>query len=177
MFDGVREIHEKFPEACFVLGLAPIISEKDINIPDDMLPYVRISKKGIKELGTVTLVLAASGTVTLQTALSGTPMVTMYKTTAITYAIGRLLVQIPFVAMPNVLAGRKIVPELVQKNATGNKIAAEAIALLTNGIKYSKMSGELLELREKLKGGGGTSEVAKIALKMARGVKIDEIQR
>ncbi|MCD6380208.1 lipid-A-disaccharide synthase, partial [bacterium] len=108
---------------------------------------------------------------------SGTPMVTMYKTTAITYAIGKLLVQIPFVAMPNVLAGRKIVSELVQKNATGSKIAAEAMELLTNGIKYSKMSGELLELREKLKGGGGVNEVAKVALEMARGDKTDELRR
>lgn len=166
--EGVRKIRKRFPEARFILGLAPIISENDIEIPADILPCITISRKGLKELGRVTLVLAASGTVTLQTALSGTPMVTMYKTSAITYRIGKMLIQIPHVAMPNVLAGRKIVPELVQKNATGSRIAEEAIALLTDGEKYSKMSGELLELREILKGGGGFSEVARKALKMAR---------
>jgi len=135
VFDSVRGIHKSFPEASFILGLAPIISEKDIDIPDDILPYIRISRRGTQELSKATLVIAASGTVTLQTALSGTPMVTVYKTTNITYAIGKLLVQIPYVVMPNVLAGREIVPELVQKNATGNKILTEAMKLLADGKK------------------------------------------
>src|ERR1019366_10794293 len=60
------------------------------------------------------LALAASGTVTVEAALLGAPMVTFYKVSALTYAIGKPLVKVPFYSMVNLIAGRGIVPELIQ---------------------------------------------------------------
>ncbi len=167
MLDGAGRILKKFPEAEFILGLAPMIDEKVIDIPVELEPHLRISRTGLKELKKVSLVLAASGTVTLQTAVSGTPMITMYRTSLFTYLIGRMLVKIPYVAMPNVLAGRKIIPELLQNEVSGARIADEAESILADEYRYRSISAALLELREKLKGGGGLRDAAARALRLA----------
>ncbi len=70
--------------------------------------------------------LAASGTVTVEAALLGAPMVTFYKVTGLSWAIGKLLVDVPFYSMVNLIAGKKVVPELMQDEMTGERLAAEA---------------------------------------------------
>lgn len=89
------------------------------------------------------LALAASGTVTVEAALLGAPMVTFYKVTSLTYAIGKPLVKVPFFSMVNLIAGRRIVPELIQDDMTGERIAAEAARLLDGGPDRGKMKEEL----------------------------------
>lgn len=168
LLGAARLLKRKFPGVSFRLGLAPLIDRDSIEIPSDLMPSVGITRSGIEELGQTALVLAASGTVTLQSAISGTPMVVFYRTSALTYFIGKLLVRIPWIAMPNVLAGGKIVPELVQRDAVPEKIADEAMELLTDGKLYETVSGDLLGLRKKLEGQGGASSVARMALEMAR---------
>jgi lipid-A-disaccharide synthase len=74
--------------------------------------------------------LAASGTVTVEAAMLGTPMVTFYRVTDVSWALGRWLVDVPFYSMVNLVAGRSIVPELMQRQATGERLAAEAARLL-----------------------------------------------
>ena len=77
--------------------------------------------------------LAASGTVTVEAALLGTPMVTFYRVTAPSWIVGKLLVRVPFYSMVNLIAGRPLVPELMQGDMTGERIAAEARRLLNDG--------------------------------------------
>ena len=78
------------------------------------------------------LAIAASGTVTMEAALLGTPMVTFYRVTQVSWLLGKLLVKTPFYAMVNLIAGRKIVPELMQNEVTGNLLAEAALPLLQN---------------------------------------------
>jgi lipid-A-disaccharide synthase len=87
--------------------------------------------------------LAASGTVTVEAALLGTPMVTFYRVTALSWMIGRMLVNVPFYSMVNLIAERKIVPELMQGQMTGERIAAETIRLLDDAAECDKMKEEL----------------------------------
>jgi lipid-A-disaccharide synthase len=100
------------------------------------------------------LVLAASGTVTVEAALLGTPMVTFYKVTALSWAIGKLLVSVPFYSMVNLVAGRKIVPEIMQAEMTGDRLAAEALQLLRDENQRSRMREELAEVARRLTMGG-----------------------
>ncbi len=106
------------------------------------------------------LALAASGTVTVEAALLGAPMVTFYKVTPLTYAIGKPLVKVPFYSMVNLIAGRKIVPELIQDDMTGERIAAEAGPLLDGGPNRAKMKEELAEVAARL---AGTSDAISLA--------------
>jgi len=96
------------------------------------------------------LALAASGTVTVEAALLGTPMVTFYKVTAPSWVMGKLLVDVPFYCMVNLIAGRAVVPELMQGQMTGESIAREARRLLGDANARAEMKAGLAEVREKL---------------------------
>ncbi len=98
------------------------------------------------------LALAASGTVTVEAALLGTPMVTFYRVTWGSWLIGKLLVRVPFYCMVNLIAGRKIVPELMQGEMTGERIAAEAGRLLSDPKLREDMRRDLVEVRTALSG-------------------------
>jgi lipid-A-disaccharide synthase len=101
------------------------------------------------------LALAASGTVTVEAALLGTPMVTFYRVTPPSWLAGKLLVRVPFYSMVNLIAGRAVVPELMQGRMTGERIAREARRLLTDEGARADMKAGLAEVREKLSDGAG----------------------
>lgn len=96
------------------------------------------------------LALAASGTVTVEAALLGTPMVTFYKVTPPSWVIGKLMVKVPFYCMVNLIAGRAVVPELMQGRMTGEGIAREARRLLVDQQARTEMKAGLAEVRDKL---------------------------
>ena len=169
LLGAAKRLHGRFPRAVFKLGLAPLIDERDVQVPPAMRAYVEITRNGVGELPGAALVLAVSGTVTLQSAISGTPTVVCYRTSAFTFFVGRMLVKIPWIAMPNVLAGRAVVPELVQGAATAERIAGESTGLLGDGERYRRVSAELLALRETLGEPGGAARVAGLAAGMAGG--------
>jgi lipid-A-disaccharide synthase len=100
------------------------------------------------------LALAASGTVTVEAALLGTPMVTFYKVTALSWTMGRMLVRVPFYSMVNLIAERAIVPELMQSQMTGERLAAEALGLLRDDAARARMRADFAEVRAKLSGFG-----------------------
>ncbi len=98
------------------------------------------------------LALAASGTVVTEGALLGTPMVTFYKVTRLSWWLGRFLVKIPFYTMVNLVAGRAVVPELMQNEMSGEKLAAEALKLLDDPAERERMRSGLREVAAKLTG-------------------------
>ncbi|MDD4856487.1 MAG: lipid-A-disaccharide synthase [Candidatus Krumholzibacteria bacterium] len=174
---AARLIRKRFGAATFTIGLAPLIREEAARVPPDMRACIRTTRTGIEELADASLVLAASGTVTLQCALSGTPTVVSYRTSVLSYAIGKSLVKIPWIAMPNVLARRRILPELIQSDATPERIAKEALSILDDPVRYRAMSADLMSVRNLLEGPGGVKRIAEIALRMASGEDASEIER
>jgi lipid-A-disaccharide synthase len=100
------------------------------------------------------IALAASGTVAVEAALLGTPMVTYYRVAPLTWFAGRHLVDVPFYSMVNLIAGRAVVPELIQGQMTGENIAREASLLLTRESARMEMKAGLAEVKAKLTQGG-----------------------
>ena len=96
------------------------------------------------------LVITSSGTATIETAYFGTPMVVIYKTGGLTYQIARRLVKLDSIGMVNIVAGTKIVPELIQQEANAFSIAREAIDLLRDTNRYDRMKSDLAEVRRQL---------------------------
>ncbi len=94
--------------------------------------------------------IVASGTATLETAYLGTPMVVIYKISPLSYLIGRLLVDIEHLAMPNLILGERVVPELIQSEARGPVIANEALRLLTDSSVRSTMLAKFDTLKQSL---------------------------
>ncbi len=117
-----------------------------------------------------TALLISSGTATLEAACLGTPMVIVYRLAWLSYAVGRALVRIPHIGLVNVVAGRKIVPELVQGDANSVRMAREIAPLLTDPALREKTSRDLLDVRRRLGDPGASDRVARMVLDMIGGV-------
>jgi lipid-A-disaccharide synthase len=119
-------------------------------------------------VGASELAIVASGTATLETALLGCPEVIAYKVSRLTYILGRMLITgVDFIGMPNILAGRRIVPELIQGEVTPNNIVRAAEPLLSETIRAETVAA-LKSLQEKLGSPGAAGRVAAMALEMIR---------
>ena len=106
------------------------------------------------------LALAASGTVTVEAALLGVPMVTFYRVNALSWILGRWLVRAPSLSMVNLVAGRRIVPELIQGEMSGERIAGEAVRLLEDDAARERMRADLAEVAGKLESERDPAETA-----------------
>lgn len=107
-----------------------------------------------------------SGTATLETALIGTPMVILYKMAQMSYRIGKTLIGVQHIGLPNIVAGRSIVPELIQKEASPEKTARHLITILRDGkVKHAMIDG-FKEIRAKLGTGGAAAKAAAAIIKI-----------
>lgn len=118
----------------------------------------------------------ASGTATLEVGLLGTPMIVVYRVSPLTYAVGRLLVDLPFVSLVNLVLGRQVVPELLQAEADHERMAAAASRLLSRRDRIDAMRAALAELRPAL-GESGASERAAGCLLEELGVPEEPAER
>jgi lipid-A-disaccharide synthase len=104
--------------------------------------------------------IVTSGTATLETGWFGTPMVVVYKTSRTSYFLGRMLVDVPYIGLVNIVAGRKVVPELVQQEMTSENLVREVVPLLDDPARANAMRRELGVIKSKLGGPGASDKVA-----------------
>jgi lipid-A-disaccharide synthase len=112
-------------------------------------------------------VITASGTATVQAAMHGRPMVIVYGVSPLTYAIGRRFVKVPHYGMVNLVAGRGIVPELIQERFTPDHVAREAVSLLRDPPRADAMRADLAAVREALGGRGASMRAAEAVWRVA----------
>jgi lipid-A-disaccharide synthase len=124
---------------------------------------------GYRLRSTLDLAICSSGTATLENALLGVPMVVIYKLSWPTYLIARAIVSVKQIAMANVLAGKPIVPELIQHEATGARTAEEAERILDDPALAMRMRDDLLALRASLGERGAADRAAGVLLRHLSG--------
>jgi lipid-A-disaccharide synthase len=107
--------------------------------------------------------VVASGTATVEAALIGAPFVMVYRVSPLTWTLGRRLVKVPFFAMPNLIAGREIVPELVQDNFSTQKVVARLKEIIPDGAARQLMLEGFAEVRAKLAPPDGAANAAERA--------------
>ncbi|HXA83571.1 MAG TPA: lipid-A-disaccharide synthase, partial [Candidatus Dormibacteraeota bacterium] len=95
--------------------------------------------------------VVASGTATVEAALSGTPFVVVYRLAPLTWILGRRLVKLDTFAMPNLIAGRKIVPELIQNHFTAQNVFRELNAIIPDGPARQQMQSALRMVQQRLR--------------------------
>jgi lipid-A-disaccharide synthase len=117
-------------------------------------------------LSAATAAVVASGTATVETALLGTPMVVVYKVGRLTEIMIRAFARTRLVAMPNLIAGRAIVPELLQQDCTPARISAEVLKLMNSRESREEMQRGLAEVRARLGAGGAIARAADIIARM-----------
>lgn len=168
MLEAVEIIKEALPQAEFVLQKAPTI---DNSLLQEIIAQsgetVRIVEgDGYDIMSVADVALATSGTVTLEAALCGLPVVICYMASPLSMAIAKKIVTVKYIGLPNILANREILPELIQEKMTSGNMAKEVLHFLHPG-EYKKIREELAKVVQKLGPGGATKRVAQLILNLA----------
>jgi lipid-A-disaccharide synthase len=174
---ALEQILSQKPGCQFVLALAPgMTAEATLRLRSGGLEHSFLVPAGA-DLRIVTgatydavaaaaVAIVASGTATVETALLATPMVVIYRVARLTELIVRAFVTTEFVAMPNLIAGRRIIPELLQQDCTAPRISAEVTRLLDSPEAREEMRRDLAAVCEKLGPGGAIERAADIIVGM-----------
>ncbi len=162
-------LHAKKPAAKFLLPVAPSLSRNllEQRFSNTNLP-IFIVEENIYEVATACdAVLTVSGTVTLQLALVGTPLAILYKVAPLSYRIGKHLIKIKYVGLPNIVAGRRIVQEFIQDAAEPTAMGDEILRLLDDQDYIETMLQDLEEVRKMLGDPGCSVRVSSIVDEMS----------
>ncbi|HEU4503170.1 MAG TPA: lipid-A-disaccharide synthase [Nitrospira sp.] len=158
------------PNTQFLLAQAASIDDNLLHrLLEDSPVRVQIVKDQASEVMAASdLLVVASGTATLQAAVIGTPMILVYKTTLPTYWLARLLIRVKWIGLVNLVAGRTIVPELIQDEATAERLTREVGHLLSDQQAYNRMKDGLREVRQALGEPGASRRAARVVLQECR---------
>jgi lipid-A-disaccharide synthase len=152
MLGAADVILRTYPEARFVLPLAITLQHSEVSrwLIDSPVPVTIVERNFDLAVKACTVAMVTSGTATLQTALLNVPMVIAYKVAPMSYLIGRLLVRVDFIGMVNLIAGRQIVREFVQHEATPRNLASACLEILKDPAKQAHMKESYSEIRTRL---------------------------
>jgi len=170
MLGACRILTDKLSPLQFVLPLAGTL---DRHFVQDILRQFPVKVNVIRDeiydvIAVSDAAIVASGTATLETALLETPMVVAYKVSALSYAVGRRFISVDHISLVNIIAGRTVVPELIQDDANPERIAAEVRELIIRQGKAREMKVALAEIRSKLGTPGASLRTARIACEMLK---------
>ena len=158
------------PGTQFILAQASSIDDNLIQtlLRDSPVPVQVVHDRASEVMALSDVLLIASGTATLQAAVVGTPMVLLYKTSPLTYRLARWLITVKWIGPVNLVGGRLIVPELVQEDATDERLCREVLHLLRDPSAYNEMKEGLRQVRQLLGEPGASSRAAQVVLSECR---------
>jgi lipid-A-disaccharide synthase len=157
---AARRLRSRFPRLRWVVRQAP---EVDAGAYE---PWTRdgtlaLRQESVIELASAArIVVSASGTASFEAALTTTPLIVVYRVSPITWALARRMVRVPWVSMANLTAGRAIVPELLQRDLTPDRLAGEILALLEDPARAEGMRAELAAVRRRFDTRGAYARAA-----------------
>lgn len=173
MLDAARRLAAADGRRRFVLGLAPTVAREEVatimsaagpGIP----PIELVSGRTYEVMSAADTLLIASGTATLEAALLGAPMVICYRVSRLTELIARALTRVQWIGLPNLVSGRVVVPELIQGEVTGARLAQEATRLLDDPVAATAQRAAFKDLRARLGEPGVGLRAARAVLDTAR---------
>jgi len=165
LVEAAQLIRQRVPRAQFVVARAPHLDDRLYDPVRHLAGSAIVEGETDAVLAASDVVLTASGTATVQAALHDTPMVVVYRVSSLEYLIGRRFVKVDTFAMVNLIAGRQVVPELIQERFTAEAVASEATSMLTDSARAARIRQGLAEVRAKLGGPGGSRRAAEAILK------------
>jgi len=172
MLGAARLLRREIGGLSVSLGLARGLDEQLVRrlLADDLEGTEIVPPDDVHGLmARATALLIASGTATLEAACAGAPMVITYRTSPLSYAVARALVRIPHIGLVNVIAGEEVVPELIQGDATAERLAEGVKPFLTDARLAAATSKRLFDVRRALGSPGASRRVAGMALSMLEG--------
>ncbi len=166
IMESARQLSQRRNDIQFILPVASTLNVDDIK--EQIAPYdlnvTLIKGQSHEVIQVCDAIVTVSGTVTLEIALFGTPQVVINKVAWLTYHIVKPMLKIPYIALCNIVAGKQVVPELIQGDATPVKIIHEIERYLDEPAYRAETKKELLAIRDKLGSGGGIGRIADLLL-------------
>ncbi len=169
MLEAAEKLRRQSVEYVFYLPIAPTVSDGLLReILERSAVPVQVTTEKIYDLMRIAdTAIATSGTVTLEAALLGLPSVVVYRLTTVSYWIGSLLVKLPNFSLPNILAGERVLPELLQKEVTAENIVRCVKEIETASPKGAAVRERLAIVRERLGAPGAAKRAARLMLETA----------
>lgn len=169
MLNTAGKVSKRLKDVQFLLPLAsPVFKDRIMKIVNKSNVSVKIITNGVYEVMNISdLLIISSGTATLEASFLGTPMVIVYRTFLSTWLIGTILIKLPYLGLPNILANKMIVPELLQFQAKPGRLSNLVLELLSHPRKLEKMRIELKKIVKKLGEPGATDRAAKAIMEVA----------
>lgn len=166
LLQTAAELVKRDPKTQFILAQASSIGDTLLHdlLRESPVPVLVVKDQASEAMAVSDLLLVASGTATLQAAVVGTPMILLYKTTLSTYWVARMWILVKWIGLVNLVAGRTVVPELIQDEATVERLTKEACRLLNDQHAYDEMKTGLRQVRESLGGPGASDRAAEVVL-------------
>ena len=164
MLKAIPLISRKLQPVQFIIPVAPGLDFKKIeNLTFSQNQNLRVVENSIYEVMQIAdLLLVASGTATVEATIIGTPMIVVYRVSPFTYLLGKMLIKVKNIGMVNIIAGKTIVPELIQKDLNPEKITHTVLSILKNPKILKEMRKELAKVRKKIGKPGASSRAARI---------------
>jgi len=170
MLQAAQQIYHSLPSAEFLVSCSTSIEEdllKDIFRQHAGSLALTIVKGPVEPIFKESCILVgASGTVTLEAALYGTPTIIVYKVSPLSYWLGKRLIKVDYIGIVNLIAKKRLMPELIQEDASPRTIAETAIRMVNEPEKLKQLEKELVSVRGLLGGAGASDRVAKIAFNL-----------
>jgi len=159
---------EKLPDLQFILPLADTLDQASVDhiLQSSPVPVRIVHHDMLEAVQIADIVIVASGTATLETALLGKPMIIIYKVSPLSSFIGRMIIKVKHIGLANIIAGKTIVPELIQDEANPERLASEMISILNDTNRMNEMKAELGKIREILGQPGAADRAAALACSM-----------
>ncbi len=176
MLQGAEVLAEKYKDMEFFLPRAHTIDRSLLEeiIANHTLTVTITEGNTYDLMQMCDVCLAASGTATLETALMELPTILLYRLSPVTYTLGKLLVHLPYVGLPNIVAGRQVIPELLQSEVTPENIACKLDELMADSSLYDTMKNDLKEVKIKLGEPGAVKRVAELLSHVAENASAED---
>lgn len=170
LLDAAARLRRDDPKTQFILAQASTIPDNLLQplLQQSAVPVTVVPEQASEVMAAADLVLVASGTATLQAAVVGTPMILLYRAPWFTYHVAKRLIRVQWIGLVNLVAGRSVVPELIQHEATGARVYDEARRLLNDRAAYDEMKRSLQAVKASLGEPGASRRAAQVVLDACR---------
>lgn len=168
LLEAAKLLHATHPELQFILPLASTLQETDLApyLAEADLPITIIPECFYDVMVACDAIITASGTATLEIALMRIPLLVTYKISPLSYAIMRRMVKVDHIALCNIVADQRIAPELIQDEASAEKIAAEAESLIYDELRNKQMRTDLELVTKNLAASNNSAKIAELVTSM-----------
>jgi lipid-A-disaccharide synthase len=169
--ETARRLRRTHPDLRFVIARAPGMDRERLLAlwPNDLPVDIEEPEDRYQTFRSCRFILAASGTVTLETALIGTPVIVAYEVSPLSAMVGRWLIKVDFISLPNLIMRRAVYPELIQEEATADNLVKAATRWLDDPAAYASAREDLAGLRRLVGDPGAAGRAASIILQGLKG--------